>query len=385
MPPAPRPPLPAAKRALFGALLTGALVLGLELACRLVPVPPRAPLVRGGVALPDGAVADPVLGWAYAPGTDLREPPRELAACPQLVLPVDPDDRINSLGLRGPEPTPPAPGELRALVLGDSSAFGAGVQRPATFAAVAEAELRAEGRPATLLNAAVPGWSSFQALIRLRQLLERRPPLGLTHLVAYVMNSDLMTPMTAWPDDRWFPMARRLPLMGPLQGAALVRVGGHLLRPLLPAPSGPARERVSVTSYRANLNQLADIAEEARLTLIFMMPPHLPDALRPPAEAPGTEQRTRLRAAMREVGHARGAPVIDGPGLIFGSGAADRAALGCSPKAAQGCLEQARARGVDVCGALFLDDLHPSPAGHALLGAALAQALRAPPAAPGAG
>jgi lysophospholipase L1-like esterase len=338
--------------------------------------------VRGGVALPDGAVADPVLGWAYAPGTDLREPPRELEACPGLMRPIDPDDRINALGLRGPEVVPPAPGELRALVLGDSSAFGAGVQRPATFAAVAEAELRAEGRAATVLNAAVPGWSSFQALLRLRQLLALEPPLGLTHLVAYVMNSDLMSPMTAWPDDRWFPLARRLPGLGALQGAAVVRVGGHLLRPLLPSPSGAPPERVSATSYRANLAQLADIAEAEGLRLIFMMPPHLPDALRPPAQAPGREQRTRLRAAMREVGAARGVPVIDGPGLIFASGAEDRERLGCSPHAVTGCLDQARARGVDVCGALFLDDLHPSPRGHAVLGAALAQALRAAPAGP---
>jgi lysophospholipase L1-like esterase len=70
--------------------------------------------------------------------------------------------RTNSLGLRGaPVSVAKPPGVLRLLVLGDSFAFGFGVEDHEAFPALL-APLLAErlGRRVEVLNAGVPGWSA---------------------------------------------------------------------------------------------------------------------------------------------------------------------------------------------------------------------------------
>jgi len=84
------------------------------------------------------------------------------------------DLKINSRGMRSPEhPVEKSKGVQRVLVLGDSVAFGLGVEQSATFPALLEG-LLAERASATsrveLLNAAVPGYNSAQQRI----FLERR-------------------------------------------------------------------------------------------------------------------------------------------------------------------------------------------------------------------
>jgi hypothetical protein len=76
----------------------------------------------------------------------------------------------NSLGLRGASvPTQKPPGAYRILVVGDSFAFGYGVEDWESFPARLETELRQRRPDVEVLNAGVPGWSADTYLVYLRE------------------------------------------------------------------------------------------------------------------------------------------------------------------------------------------------------------------------
>jgi len=93
--------------------------------------------------------------------------------------------RTNRLGLRDDEiPPVKGPGELRILVLGESTAFGAEVEQHETFVEVLEDDLT-RGLPAcrvSVINAAVTGYSLFQShQYLLRRGLALEPDLVLIY------------------------------------------------------------------------------------------------------------------------------------------------------------------------------------------------------------
>jgi hypothetical protein len=76
--------------------------------------------------------------------------------------------RINSLGLRGPEITRrPKPGTKRILVLGDSFAFGAGLDYPHTFSTDLSRNM---GPDVEVVNLGVSGYSTDQELLLFEDL-----------------------------------------------------------------------------------------------------------------------------------------------------------------------------------------------------------------------
>ncbi len=76
--------------------------------------------------------------------------------------------RTNTLGLRGPEVR--ADGARRILAIGDSCTFGWRVTEPESYPAQLEALLnqRAGGDRYQVINAGVPGYTSYQGLVYLR-------------------------------------------------------------------------------------------------------------------------------------------------------------------------------------------------------------------------
>jgi len=72
--------------------------------------------------------------------------------------------RVNELGMRGPEVTRAKPaGVHRVLTLGDSVAFGWGVEEPETFSRRLEAALRQQlACPVEVLNSGVSGYGSVE-------------------------------------------------------------------------------------------------------------------------------------------------------------------------------------------------------------------------------
>jgi hypothetical protein len=78
--------------------------------------------------------------------------------------------RVNGLGLRGPERDAAKPrGSRRVLVVGDSFAFGWGVEETEAFPARLERRWRERGDADEVLDAAVPGWAAPQHLVWLRE------------------------------------------------------------------------------------------------------------------------------------------------------------------------------------------------------------------------
>jgi lysophospholipase L1-like esterase len=104
---------------------------------------------------------DEQLGWSLQPGARGRYVgPRP------FPIEFDAAIEINSFGLRGPEPAPSQPGELRVVVLGDSVVAGFEVDYSETFVARLEDALRDRfTEPVTVVNAGVRGYGTDQSLL----------------------------------------------------------------------------------------------------------------------------------------------------------------------------------------------------------------------------
>jgi len=283
---------------------------------------------------------DPVRGWSLAPNTRFEMDGVSF--------------RVNSEGLRGGEIPPLEPGEVRLFTLGDSSIYGSSVRESEVFSTVAAAILsRTWGRKVVGVIGAVPGHDSKQSLETLRLLGKKVQP---TWVVVGNLWSDVYRKDGAHSilDD----LAYLPPVKQRLRGYATYRIMWQLLSPWLNSQKvrwiqsrddvgsledGPGT-RVPIEEYVANLRAI--VAESrglgARVAFLVLPAPLDFDEVPPPP----TVQAYRF--AMRNLAKREGAPLVDGPALF---------------KEAQVPLTY------------FLDNVHPSPEGHHLLGEALARAL----------
>jgi len=103
----------------------------------------------------------------------------------------------NSHGFRSPElPVKKPPGQYRVLVLGDSSAFGFLVKNDEAFGAILVKELRKKypGKDIRLINAAVSGYTTYQAAQFMRERGWKFSP----DLIIISFNDD---PQMEWKQD----------------------------------------------------------------------------------------------------------------------------------------------------------------------------------------
>lgn len=244
--------------------------------------------------------------------------------------------------------------EIRLVGLGDSGPYGYGVQPEETYLEVAARSLEGSwGSPVTAVNAAVPGHDSGQSL-------------ALLELIAGAVQPDWVVCASLW-SDVYHPTGLHADLVdstrllaGPLDHSALFRLMHRALRPhILPVKIGwvasrddigadPTGDycRVPLTRYRENLEQIALLASsmDARTAFVLLPAPMDLDPVPPP------ETVRAYREAMRQVAEVSGSPLLDGPALL-------REEPGAS--------------------AAFLDSVHPSATGHAMLGRELAGILAA--------
>jgi hypothetical protein len=110
-------------------------------------------------------VHDDLLGWSHEPNAEgVYVGPRPWPV--EFETPI----RINSLGLRGPEPAPRTPGSRRVMVLGDSMVVAFEVPWQETFTSLLEERLSAaRGAPVEVVNAGVRGYGTDQSYLYYRE------------------------------------------------------------------------------------------------------------------------------------------------------------------------------------------------------------------------
>lgn len=317
-----------ARRALIQTLAIAALALALlEGGARLLPEPDDASesATVGGPAMSQTLPGNPHLLWELAPGT----------------WPVEGGTaRINALGMRDVDRGPPT--RARALVVGDSSVFGFGVDQDELFTSIVERRLQAD-----VINAGVPGWSSLQAA----NMLELR---------GYDLQPDLLVIATLWSDNNFdsFVDAEVLArvevggaLRGVLEGSALFSAIDRLVNGSGPrtiatiADDAPAvgRRRVPLQTYAENLERMAAQMHARGGGVAFLMLANRMDVQR----RPGPLVWQPYRDAMRLVAQRWGAPLIDLPARFPHEGGKQ----------------------------LLLDEIHPNPRGHAVMARLTEEAL----------
>jgi len=320
-------------RSLFLSSVIVAAVFGLaEVGLRIVgvspPVRPRLLLRAIDVDIDFPFMrADPELFWSPRPGFQGEF----------LGRPV----RIDALGLRGDEVARPKPaGRCRVVCFGDSITFGYGVGDRETYTARLAEELRTRG--VETINAGVTGYTSHQVLKRLRML-------------APVLQADVATFCIGWNDGTRRPVDDReydrrlgqvMAVEGLLDRLYLYRAMKRVyLRTLVVRSAGnlPQTQRVPMPSYRENLKLLVAVCREYGIRPAFVALPRRRRAGEAPLESP---YPAAFAAAARELG----VPLLETGQLGYDTAPIDNRLL-------------------------FIDSLHFSPAGHAVLARLLAEQL----------
>ncbi|MFZ5481948.1 MAG: SGNH/GDSL hydrolase family protein [Myxococcota bacterium] len=325
------------KRALAALVLAALALAGLEAGARRLDVPD--PALPSASASKDGIMlhGNPWLLWELVPGEHVEQ---------------GVSVRVNAQGFR--DGVRGAKTGRRALALGDSSVYGFGVADEDVFTAVLERSTGDE-----FVNAAVPGHSSFQ---QLNLLLMRGLALDPDLLVVATLWSDnnfdsftdrdLLTDYAGW-EASWQQAARRrlerLALFRALDWHLRVRPQGDRARKVGWILGGDdprtGKRRVAIADYAGNLDAFCRIMAERDGGVVFVVLPNQEDVRSPPPDPAWGP----YRRVMRETAARWQAPLVDLPAAF-------------------------RATGLGVRD-LFLDEMHPTTAGHRLMAEAVAAAL----------
>ena len=331
---------------------------------------------------------DPFVAFA------LREGVSAVHATGNFEVAVEIDER----GFRGP-PSPPSgpPARYRILVLGDSFAFGWGVEYDDSFGAHLARALHSASGKVEVLNAGVPGWSADDQLI----FLERRGPELAPDLV-------LLAESENDPDDlRWKDLElddRLLPVRARSTHRAVDHRGRLRTVKGVPAVDFPGEEWLRSHSYlwnalRFRLTKLQiirrygeaeviDPAEEERLLarpLASLEPRELQQGLRSSPKF-RLEYHRRLRRAIEESVRARDIPFRRLLVTFADPGPYDPLVLeglhGDCASAGRACLDTRDFfEDEEQAAAFFPEDGHWTPLGHERVADRLATWLTGPGAA----
>lgn len=207
---------------------------------------------------------------------------------------------FNRQGFRGPELGERRADEIRIFAVGDSNTLGWRGEHGANWPAILGEQL---GPPVVVVNAGVWGYSSFQGVLRLEDVLPYGPDLV---IVSFGSNDAQpvrvpdaarsgATPWASW-------------LKGRVERYRLGRVVLGAVDRLRAAGSGPLVPRVALDAYRANLRRMAEAARASGARLVFLTRPYV--------GTPESADNWRVaapdyNAATVEVAGELGVPVID--------------------------------------------------------------------------
>tara|TARA_B110000037_G_scaffold84667_1_gene100479 strand:- start:335 stop:1315 length:981 start_codon:yes stop_codon:yes gene_type:complete len=317
--------------------------------------PDRSRDVAHGQSLPNepNLVGDDVTGWRALSGT-------------QSDFGVPEPTHVNERGLRSPEiPLEKAANERRVLILGDSTVYGVLVSDEDSFAGQLETQLQSIDPGIQVLNAGCPGYSSWQALQALKhRLMDYQPDLVIIGTLwsdaqgASVPDNarfgegtrDLMTYSEAWVFTRSWLRRIKWEEGAPeqvefrfepnqMQGGPPPNSQAGIPENMPIAPT----HRVPLAQYEQNLNALIDLIEENEAIAVLLALPSSRDV----SMGRVGDFRDAYRATMQGVSEVRGVDYIFSPSIFYGG----------------------------RVNSLFHDDVHPTAAGHAMLGSLIATSL----------
>jgi len=331
--------VPPRRRILFACVVTAAVFgLGEVVARQVNPVLPRWNAADNPSVVMTG---HPTRLWGLAPGERRN---------------VDTIATVNALGLRGDTPGVPRPeGEERIAVVGDSSFFGFGVSDDETLAA----RLGRRWPGSSVINAAIPGYSTDQSLLLLEeQVWDLEPSL----LIVANFWSD--TNYEAFSDKDLLASAQ-LAQNRLLSASALVRWMAPWVSRLRP-DGGPqvvtwvrgdelpdaGRRRVSVEDYARNLDALAQQAAAKGVGMVILTPPsrvEVENQVRPPHQWEPYRGVQKAVAQHYRIPHIDMTPVFRSAYEMGENGSIER---------------------------FFLDDLHPTSEGQGMMAQLISRVLK---------
>jgi hypothetical protein len=260
----------------------------------------------------------PRLGWHLHPDT---------TQVFRLRGEFDTTVRSNQLGFRGP-PLGPRPDDVvRYVVIGDSYAFGWGVEEDSTYAAQLERLLEAsaaDDQRFEVVNAALPGFGTFQRLRALESIL----PLGVDAVIAeFSASNDVVDDWRAAPYvpdelERYQREGTRFPALELFLArhsrlVALVRKRTMPLRLWL-----ECRRQANLERTRELWADLIGRCRGAGLDLVILSNPARSQVVEEGEGMRGALARTRFshrpNAMIAEVAAEHGVPLIDGADLFAG-------------------------------------------------------------------
>ena len=264
---------------------------------------------------------------------------------------------VDARGLRAPVPEGPrVAGRERILVLGDSTFFGHGVPDDQTLPVHLERRLRADGVDVDVVNGGVPGYSTEQTRLLLDELGFGLDPsllvignLWSDNNYDHFADADLLLTRDRYADN---PLARSAFFV--LVTGALDRLrggrGAHVVTWTTRSewPEEGVR-RVPVQRYAENLDAIAREAAARDVGVVFLAP--LNRSMAEGASDGGASWQVYYDAQEAVAAH-HGVPVV---------------------RARSAMIAAAKLAGA---ASLFVDVMHPSASGHAVLANATADALR---------
>jgi lysophospholipase L1-like esterase len=313
-------------------------------------------LLLGLVSAPDMNLvydADPHLFWRMRPNIHNFAQPSFERTGERTETHIS----TNSIGIRDDEVGPKATDEFRVLCMGDSSIFGHGVELPQTFERQLQDRLQKlyPGRKIRVINGGVSGYSSFQGRQFFHELAPKIQPdvvvLGyyFSDFIPDIMEDRLRVP----PGTATSTLSRALARSNLYQ---FIRdeMEKHARQEARSTEGRSLVARVTVDDYRDNMSAMIDEAGQTKAKVVLL--------LLDPRATPVPAGQKAYREAMASLATRFKVPLVDMEGP-FGK-VRDRASL-------------------------FVDEVHPSPAGDAIIADELLAAMKAagflPPPAPGGG
>lgn len=371
------------RHAMRWAGATIAAVVFLELVLTIAGLPSYAALVdpAAGFAPADRKIAATLQNEVARPGRGERIPGTILWRYrPGGSEPC----RINSLGLRGPEPEPRRPDELRVAVLGGSTVYGWLVAEDAALPAAVERELTIAipGRPVTVFNLGVEGFRFQQEVALLERLVDE---LDLDVAVFVTSGNDLLMtvleggfePLQPWrggpASDLLVTHFRQSGVLGTAReilkrSRIVTAIQLAWLRYTARRDLGPAAaERLGAelaAGFETTFELLRGIQARHALTAVVVLQPLVTD--RPSPSLAEAVRRWRIAGAA--------------PGLAAVAVQLRRRLLPRAP-ANLPIIVDGSGCAADLPGTVFQDWIHLSPAGNAACGAFVARVVlpRLPP------